>query len=390
MLFCFFVASLFAKAPGITNKNQKKDMNGDLSNKKSTRELYIIDTFKDFVIDTRGKSSVRIEVPYYNSSIIIHEKVGWQAEVFNDYNRSLSSFKASPNPRIIDIGESSGYIIINLSQIPNNELHVSGIIYSQFKFAQKCKGTRYVSIGSYHKFMVAVKKPSRSNNVTYTNKQQFCVWFASPVRTRSSVKCITQANKDIMHIVTLNDYQTSYSEISSEYSYSGSTDDVFYSKNSIFMFWTTDSSTIKDGFAIFSEPTISYSSVINDCGSGIFDYTYSYYFNAYQSNDVPTPIPLPSASYSTYDFNEYQFSLKKETIIGIIGSAISVFIIIALVYNCAADIKVDIDSSSSGKSQNNPCQLFDTNQDSKTNKSTLSPNSDNQIGESGIIYKNLI
>jgi len=264
--------------------------------------IYTINTLTDFVISTTNLKFVFIKIPFSQTSIIIHEATGWMAEAFSYGTPVMNKFCPSRNPQILDFGQYTGFICIQVINVPNNQLHISGIVYSKANGANQCNGTRYVSIGSYHQFTVASSGSYYdSRNATVSNGN--CIWFASHrgliSETVYSLYYSSYYYKrySYLSLFTSTEFNSTASEIVESLRYYSSGSGSFSSLNSILLYPGFYNAESWQYIQTKSRPSDTFGEEItNISGSGIFSYYSSSQFKVYSSVCPPTPIITPAPS----------------------------------------------------------------------------------------------
>jgi len=249
---------------------------------------FTVNRMVDVEFEVRDVQAIILNIPYENTSIIIHEQTGWRVEVHLNQNASKKiTFGSTYKPYVIDFGENTGFIKVYILDPDFPFLHISGVVYSQLKFANMCEGRRYVSIGSYHQFTIAGEDSSysRKRNISTFYNQKICIWFASPVYLYNYFKYDIGGYEGNMYLVGASMNTTNYDK-----KISGSGSCQYFTTNSSIMYWTYHSQDLSKSIVIESKPEgNSNNDIMKNCGFGVLSYESSKKFWLYDSYTPENP-----------------------------------------------------------------------------------------------------
>ena len=210
-----------------------------------TKEIYI-NSFSDHEYDIERYSEIKIICPQLSSIVIINQEK-WIALIYNSLNEFIGAMSNQDNG-VINFHILSGYIILyTYDKIKN--LYFSSITYSNL--LQNCNNM-YVSVGMYHQFISSLNSTYHGKfvNQTYQNYEKSCIWFVSPLETKTSINYSLEKEYDFLYLYISNNGPN----LNYQQRFSSSNFIMYNFSKSFFIRSYTDSIILEEGYSIESSP----------------------------------------------------------------------------------------------------------------------------------------
>jgi len=234
---------------------------------------YYVDKMTDEAIDMTNDNILKIYVLYFQTSLVIHNRNGFTADVYDLNDNFLGNIDGEN--RVVDFAYSTGYVLVNKTGPESDILKFSAIIYSRFKETNECVNTRIVSIGGSHKFTIAsaLSKYYSERNKTYITSQSFCIWIATPFDLDYSFFPDVEKGYDYMSVYIDSANTDPYPP----FEIVTGTNSFFMTRKSTFLYWFSDDTNVFNHMRFFAEmstPSPDIHDYINDSVEYINNYQF--------------------------------------------------------------------------------------------------------------------
>jgi len=226
----------------------------------------------DATINMNGFDKLFIYCDYASTSVVIHNKVDFNATIVIP-STGFSETIISGQDSVFDFGNNIGYIVLQRTGDGLKYVQLSAIVYDHLENSESCSSVRYVKTTIKENFVIA--SPSsryyHEKTLSYESNQSICLWFASPVMKKHTIKIdsengmdsiymfspLLQVTNDMIHYIKFSGYNISTFEVA----------------NSVLYFWKTDSNNTYRHVKIMVDSTSGVSS--SDFNQQDIIYTYT-------------------------------------------------------------------------------------------------------------------